>query len=84
MTADEQREFDELRAQYDRLVKILTEVGDYAGVEIVQAVSPEPPMGQLLAFPAGRAPRKRAAGGGLRVTSFVGAPCRVTNLGSAS
>ena len=53
MTPAEQREFDELRAQHDRLVKILTDVGDYAGVDLINSVSRTEPMGELVPFPAG-------------------------------
>ena len=84
MTADERREFaelkaerDELKAQHDRLVKILADVGDYAGVDIVNSVSPPEPMGQVLPW---RGASKRVAGSAVPQT----APRRASTPGVAS
>lgn len=82
MTTAEREEFNALKkrvSELETLQALLIALGEHVGVDLAPAV-PEP-MAELVPFPAG--PRKRAAGGVPRVTS-VGAPCRVSTLGSAS
>lgn len=82
MSPAEQQEFAALKAQVETLLSLLAAAGEYAGVDLT--VSQPEPTGQILDFPAGRVPRKRAAGGAPRVTPFVGAPCRASTPGVAS
>ena len=88
MTPAEQQDYDELRAQRDRLVALLTELGDYAGVELVKSApepEPERPMGRLLHFPAARKNAKTGATGRTaRSVTADAAPRRVSHLGNAS
>lgn len=89
MTAAEQERIADLEDQVallehdlDRTLRLLTALGDAAGLTVPPVSQPES-MGQLLDFPVGRVTRKRAAGGVSRVTPF-GASRRASTPGVAS
>ena len=83
--ADLEEQVALLDYDYGRVLGLLTALGEAAGVDPGTTVpSPEPEMGQLLDFPAGRVPRKRVAGGAASRVTSLAASRRASTMETAS